>query len=283
MADALLLGIGSASAGGLAAWLWAPADRWFRDAAVRDAPELKAEMDAAGMDPARLAYWLLAWRGLAAGVLVGVWAGLGMAPVAITLAVIIYKTGPHWVRARISAHRRRTNEQVAGAARNLAGQVRVGLPLADALTDVSRQTPEPLGGHLRRTAGQVAQGTDLRSALADLKARVRVDAVTALAVALQVATERGGKLADVLDRIARSAEELARVERKREADTAAGRLMVRLLGAFPVAFLGFFYFMDPTLIVGLGRSLVGQFVLAAVAVIVYAATRWAARILARVE
>jgi Flp pilus assembly protein TadB len=139
------------------------------------------------------------------------------------------------------------NEQVGGAARNLAGQVRVGLPLHEAVAEVARDTPAPFGGHLRRTALMMAQGIDLGIALGAMRDRCRVDAVTALAIALQVAEERGGRLADVLDRIAHTAEEITRVERKREADTASGRLMVTLLAVFPVAFLGFVALLDPAI------------------------------------
>jgi tight adherence protein B len=272
----------SLAAGGLVGSAWGPAVGRVRAVETKTARALRGEMTAAGMDPARLPDHLLAWRGLAAGILAGGWWGLGMPPVAGVLAGIALLSGPWWVRLRIAAYRRRVTEQVAGVARSLAGQVRAGLPLHEAVGVVARDTPAPLGDHLRRTALMVDQGVDVGVALAALKAGCRVDGVIALAVALRVAEERGGRLADVLDRIAHTAEEVARVERKREADTAAGRLMVTLLGAFPALFLGLVALLEPGLAEAVFTTTFGQAVLAGVAAIVYLSVRWAARILGRV-
>lgn len=283
MTNTMLLGIGAASAGGLVAVLSRPAWQAFRKAAEQDDPGLRSELERAGIEPAKLPTYLLFWRGMAAASFLFTWFVLGMPPVAIVLAIMVYRGGPIWIRRIVLKQRRRVNEQVAGVARSLAGQVRVGLPLAEALNAVSQETPDPFGSHLRRTARQIAQGSDVRTALGDLRQRVQVDAVSAMTVALQVATERGGKLAEVLDRLAHSAEEIVRIERKRETDTAAGRLMVTLMSLFPAAFLVFFYFLDPELIGVMSTTTGGQVVLAVVGVLIYLSTRWAARILAKVE
>ena len=81
------------------------------------------------------------------------------------------------------------------------------------------------------------EGKDIRETLADFKARVKLDAVALMVIALQTALENGGKLAEVLERISHSLEEQQRVARKPcQTDTAAGRLMVTLMAAFPAAF-----------------------------------------------
>lgn len=282
MPDTILFAVVSVAAGGLAALGWNPLVGRLKSADGKTARALREEMIAGGMDPAPLGGYLLAFRALAICILVVFWWVLRMPPVAVVLAAIAYTSGPWWVRLRIGAYRRRVNEQVAGAARSLGGQVRVGLPLNEAVGVVARDTPSPLGDHLRRTALMVEQGVDVRIALAALKAGCRVDGVTALTVSLQVAEERGGRLADVLDRIAHTAEEVARVERKREADTAAGRLMVTVLGIFPLVFLGVVALLEPKLADSLFSTTFGQVMLAGVAVVVYVSVRWAARILGRV-
>jgi tight adherence protein B len=281
--DGWVLAGSSAAVGGVVALGWGPLVASMRGGDDGTARALRDEMRAAGMDPAVLPGYLLAWRGAALGLVAVLWGGLGMAPVGVVLAGITYQAAPWWVRGRIRAYRRRVNEQVAGVARNLGGQVRVGLPLNDALAVVAADTATPLGTHLRQTALQIAQGEGVRVALADLKARVRVEAVTSMTVALQVVDERGGPLADVLDRIAFTAEELARVERKREADTAAGRLMIGVMAAFPGGFLAFVAVLDPALVARMFDTTLGHYVLAVVALLVYASVRWGSRILSRVE
>jgi tight adherence protein B len=128
-------------------------------------------------------------------------------------------------------------------------------------------------------ARHIAQGSSTREALAALRERVGVDTVVLMTVALRVADEQGGRLGLVLDRIAHTADELNRIHRKRDADTASGRLMVTLMAVFPAAFLGLVYALDPAMVATAFGTLVGQLVLATAAAIVYASVRWASRIL----
>ena len=271
----------SVAVGGLVRWGWPLLVEWLRRTDGGAARSLREEMTAAGMDPAPLPAYLLVWRGLAGGLLVVGWFVLGMPLPAAALASIAYHAGPWWVRVRVAAYRRRINEQAAGAARVIAGHLRAALPLGKAVAVVARDAPAPLGDHLRRTALRLAVGTDARVAFAALKAGCRVEAVVALAVAQRVADEKGGKLADVLDRIGDTAEAVAGVERKREALTAGHRLSIALLAAFPAVFLGYTAVIDPRMATTIFDTAAGQATLAVVALVVYASLRWAAAILGR--
>jgi tight adherence protein B len=103
-----------------------------------------------------------------------------------------------------------------------------------------------------------------------------------LVVALLIAEERGGRLADVLERIGHSLQEQQRVERKRESDTAAGRLLVNILSSFPAVFLGLFYLLDPEGTSLVFSSLAGQIVLCIVGAIAVGSLLWGRQILARI-
>ena len=87
------------------------------------------------------------------------------------------------------------------------------------------------------------------------------------------------RITDALERIGRSLQENQRLERKLEADTESGRKVVVMLAAFPAVFLGLFYFLNPEGTALLFTTILGQVVLVFVIVIVYAAVRWANRIL----
>ena len=91
--------------------------------------------------------------------------------------------------------------------------------------------------------------------------------------------ERGGRITEALERISRSLQENQRLERKLEADTESGRKVVVMLAAFPAVFLGLFYFLNPEGTALLFTTILGQVVLVFVIVMVYAAVRWANRIL----
>ncbi len=72
------------------------------------------------------------------------------------------------------------------------------------------------------------------------------------------------------------------MQRKRQTDTSAGRLMVAIMGVFPAGFLGFLYFLQPDLVRPMLETDTGQILLAVVAVVVYGSMRWSSKILARV-
>ena len=129
MPDSYVLLATSAAVGGLVGCSWRPAADYLQGTDRTSARALRDEMTTSGMGPTPLARYLLAWRGLALGLFLVLWGGLNVPPVAATAAGIAVHVAPWWVRGRIAAYRRRVNDQVAGAARALAGQVRAGLAL----------------------------------------------------------------------------------------------------------------------------------------------------------
>jgi tight adherence protein B len=211
------------------------------------------------------------------------WLVLGMLPVGIVMALMAWRAVSLGLEIHLEMKRTRVRDQLVTTSRNLATQVRAGLPLLQALAAVAVDLPAPLGVLLRQLVNHCNQGRPLKVALLDLKNRLRLDGMSILALALVVAEERGGELPQVLDRITHSLEEAQRVERKRESDTAAGRLVVYILTVFPVIFLGIFFVLDPE-----GTSLIfslveGQIVLCIGGILTYISWRWSQAILARVE
>jgi tight adherence protein B len=245
--------------------------------------DLRDRMERLGMDTTRLPLYLRLWRGAVMGSFLVVWLGLDMLPIAVFVAFLVHRLVP--LALDLVVHRRRlqVRDQLVVVARNLAGQVRAGMTLDESLAVLSREMPDPFGWQLRRASNQLAQGRGLRDVLVEMKDRLRMEGVTLLVLALVTAAEKGGKLADVLERAAHSLEELLRVQRKRESDTASGRLVVLVLAAFPGAFLGLFGLLDPRSTAAVFQLLAGQILLVVVGVMIYGSTRWAQRILARVE
>ncbi|MBX7103819.1 MAG: type II secretion system F family protein [Gemmataceae bacterium] len=281
MADQMLLSLGSAAtAGAVAAGYERVADLtdWLNR---RTGDGIARRMKSVGMDVTVLPAWLRLWRGLTLATFLGWWFFAQSPPLAVSLAFLVQQLGPLWFDVRVEARRKLVNEQTANAARKLAGQVRVGMPFGEALQAVAAESPAPLGLSLRRATQQLDQGKSVRDALADLRQNLRTDAIALLTSALLVASESGGKLADLLDKISLSLDEFQRVQRKRESDTASGRLMVRIMAVFPVGFFAFFYGTAPDQFDKVLTTLPGQLVLATAIVLTYVSIRWARHILAR--
>ena len=244
--------------------------------------DLGERMDRLGMDARPLRGLLrLRWlSSIAAFLVLGVW--LHMVPVGILVAVLAYYLMGQWLEGRLVKRRGQLRDQLVGATRGLASQVRAGLPLTEGLAAISGDTPEPLGGLLRRAVNQSEQGRALKAILLDMKERLQIESFSLLVVALLIAEDRGGRLADVLERIGHSLQEQQRVERKRESDTAAGRLLVNILSAFPAVFLGMFYLLDPEGTSLVFSTLAGQLVLCVVGAIAVGSLLWGRQILARI-
>src|SRR5262249_3479460 len=137
-------------------------------------------------------------------------------PLALFTAFLVHRLIPLGLDLRVEGRRRWIGEQVADAGRRLAGQVRAGMALEESLAALSREMPDPLGWHLRRAVNQLEQGRSVRDVLTDFKNRLQLEGATLFTLAVLTAAEKGGKLADVLERTAASLEELQRVQRKRE-------------------------------------------------------------------
>ena len=251
--------------------------------------DLTDRMTRAGMDTATLDGWL---RGrVLGGVVIWVvcWAALGMFPVGAMLAAFVYVLVPLLLERALTRHRTLLRDQLVTAVRALASQLRATAILVKGLTVVAEQTPFPLGPLLRRTMARHRAGmADLPAVLGELKDQLRMDTVSLFVVAVSTADRRGGGgkdggISEVLDAIGNSLQENQRVERKREADTAAGRLLVNVLVVFPFVFLALFYLLDPDGTGSVFRTVLGQLVLCAVGGMSYLAMWIARRILGLAE
>ena len=124
------------------------------------------------------------------------------------------------------------------------------------------------------------RGRPLADAILAVNQRLDLDSFRMFSAAILVNLDRGGRIGDTLVRISRSLEENQRLERKLEADTAGGRKLILILGAFPLLFLAGFSALDPQ---GTGahfRGLPGQVVLIVVLLLILAAVKVAGKILA---
>ena len=244
--------------------------------------DLVDRMSRSGMDVAAVDRWL---RGRIVGglaVWLVCWIALGMFPVGTMLFAFIYVLVPLLLERALAQHRTLLRDQLVTAVRALASQLRATAILIRGLEDVAEKTPSPLGPLLRQAMARYRAGmADLPAVLNELKDRLRMDTVSLFVVAVSTADRRGGGskdggISEVLDAIGNSLQENQRIERKRETDTAAGRLLVNVLVVFPFVFLALFYFLDPEGTGSVFTTVLGQLVLCVVGGLSYAAM-WIAR------
>ncbi len=127
----------------------------------------------------------------------------------------------------------RFGEQLPDALDLVRSALQAGHGLLSALSVVADAFPDPIAQDLRHVVEEVRLGLPLREALANLVERVDDPNVPILVIGILVAQDVGGNLAEVIDNIAYTIRERAKVLREVNALTAQGRLSGGVLTALP--------------------------------------------------
>jgi tight adherence protein B len=116
----------------------------------------------------------------------------------------------------------------------LGRAVRAGHAFTTGLEMISKESPEPLAGEFRTTFEEQNFGLPLRDALLNMTERVPIIDVRFFVTALLIQKETGGNLAEILDGLARVIRDRFRIYREVRVRTAQGRLTAGILIALPL-------------------------------------------------
>ena len=124
----------------------------------------------------------------------------------------------------------------------LARAVRAGHAFTSGLEMIAKEMPAPLSEEFRRTYEQQNLGLPLRDALENMTRRVPLPDVRIFVTALLIQRESGGNLAEILDNLSGIVRERFKLMRQIRVLTAQGRLTLYILIALPplVALMIFF-------------------------------------------
>jgi tight adherence protein B len=157
-----------------------------------------------------------------------------LGPASILLAVpAVAATGYvllRWARARRIAI---FSEQLPEALDVVVRGLRAGHPFRSAVGLVARELPDPIGTEFGILLDEISFGLDQESAVAHLQARVGQDDLSFLAIAVNIQSQTGGNLAEVLQRLSRLLRNRAKMRLKIRALTSEGRLSGLFLSLMP--------------------------------------------------
>ncbi len=140
---------------------------------------------------------------------------------------------------------RRFEEQLPEAIDMLASALRAGHSLMTAIGFMGQESREPLSGEFRTCFEEQNYGVDLRTALLNLGVRMAVQDLQIFIAAVLIQKESGGRLAEVLEKVAETSRERFRLRKQVRVHTAQGRMTGWILSLLPVA-LGFaMYLVHP--------------------------------------
>ncbi len=197
----------------------------------------EADLEAAGMriEPRHFVFVLT-------GVALGLWVLLLLLRPAPLVALLLLAAAAAFslVGGRSYLKRRRARrvaaftDQLEGALRTLAGGVRVGLGIRQALVLTSEQSREPAKSEFMRVVGLTNLGVSILDAFDQLALRMTNTETAVLARVIRVQAQTGGDLAAVLEGLAGTIRDRRRLRRRVRAITAQGRATAWLLGLLPI-------------------------------------------------
>ena len=173
---------------------------------------------------------------------------LGVALVGVALAVLLFPwwllTGPltglgFWLLAgayvRIKAGRRlkRFAENLPDVLQLIAGSLKSGFSLPQAVDNAAKDGEQPMAGELSRALAESRLGVDLEDALDRVAERMKSTDLEWTVMAVRIAREVGGNLAEVLLSTAETMRERARIQRQVRVLSAEGRLSAYVLLGLP--------------------------------------------------
>jgi tight adherence protein B len=250
------------------------------DVTARYVADITPKLDSLSIDHATLPRYLRIWGISLVGAFIFVAFILGMPPVSLAAVYLVYVSPRIILDFMIRKRRALLRDQMVAATIALANTSRAGLSLAQGLETIGTETPQPLSAEIQRIVHEYRHGRPLSEAIRATKERLKIESFTLFSAAILVCLERGGRITDALERISHSLQELQRIERKLEVDTASGTKVVYILTGFPVFFLGISYLTNPEGTGILLHSIMGQVILLVVIGLTYFSFRWSQKILA---
>jgi tight adherence protein B len=119
----------------------------------------------------------------------------------------------------------------------LGRAVRAGHAFTTGLEMIANESPELIAGEFRKAFEERNFGLPMRDALINLSERVPLVDVRFFVTAFLIQKETGGNLAEVLDDLARLIRDRFRIQREVRVKTAQGRLTAAILVVLPILLL----------------------------------------------
>ena len=233
-------------------------------------------LDQAGLNLRVGEFVLVALAAAAVGALLGnLWLGTVGLVVGVSAGSLLSLVV---VSAIASVRARRFREQLPDTLQLVAGALRAGFGLNQAIDSVVVEAPDPTAGEFDRVRLEVQLGRDLEDALDTVADRVRNDDLRLAAEAVEIHRQVGGDLAELLERVAATVRERENIRRQIQVLSAEGRLSAIVLIALPLVIGVIVRAIAPDYLAELTTSGVGRGLIGAGIVLLVTGIFWIRRI-----
>ena len=166
--------------------------------------------------------------------------------VAVVIAALVGSLPYLYIVRRRAKRFRRFEENFPDALDSLARALRAGHPFAAGMDIVAQECEAPVSIELRKAAAEANLGSSWDTALANLSDRIPLLEVNMFAAAVQMQTRTGGKLNEVLAKLAENMREATSLRGEVRALAAHGKMTGAVLTVLPLVIAGMMMIVNPS-------------------------------------
>jgi tight adherence protein B len=161
----------------------------------------------------------------------------------------------------------------------LAGSLRAGFSLVQAVGAVAHEAAEPTASQLQLAFNENRLGRPIEDALDDVATRMQSPDLAWVVLAVRIQREVGGNLAELLDTVADTIAQRERVRREIRTLTAEGRLSAAVIGVLPFAVAAVLLVVNPDYLKPLVEEPIGVLMVVAALVLNITGFAWLRKVL----
>jgi tight adherence protein B len=165
-------------------------------------------------------------------------------------------------------------DQLSDALMIMAGSLRSGFGVGQAIDTVAEEMEDPLGSEFRRAILETRLGRDIEDALDGVAKRVQNEDFEWVSDAMRINRQVGGDLAQILDQVGETIRARNRLKRQVAALTAEGRMSALVLGVLPIGMGLILYTSNPDYMDPLFSRTIGWVMLGAAVALLVAGALW---------
>lgn len=230
----------------------------------REKVSIRTQMERAGLDAEPRSFWMASILcGLVCAVAAFIWVSGNI--MAAGAALLIGTLGlPRWILNKLVKRRQKKFAgELANAIDVIVRGVKSGLPLNECLQIIARESPEPIAGEFRYVVEQMRVGVPLAEALDRLIVRMPIPEVKFLAIVISIQQQAGGNLSEALGNLSGVLRDRFRMEMKVKALSAEAKSSAGVLGSLPPGVMTMTYMSSPDYIMPLFVTTAGNLIIVA--------------------
>lgn len=188
---------------------------------------------------------------------------LGQAVIGVLLALMCPVVGRMMLSVLADRRRRAFAGQLDEILQMMAGSLRAGYSLPQAVATISQEAGQPVAQEFARVTNETRVGRSMIESLDDVATRMRNEDFYWITQAIGINREVGGNLADVLDSVSETIRQRVQMKRQVASLAADGKLSAIILMLLPFVVALFLFFLNPNYIMKLFAEPLGWMMIGA--------------------